>query len=407
MNRDGQIDLEYPDQRLVDMQLSKMKLIHNADFLPDWCSFSGTSFEASPQAEFARAYLESDERFDFRSTRYYQLAEQGRLPFPCSGPRAATLRSQDFIYLIHRLRTVGYRPNEFGPISVTECADGSYAVVNGKHRMAALLALGVECAALVLAFDNEVRELYRLRAERAWPRRCYQKSFALLDRLGRPCAEAQRVDALIGRMKAAKMETWADIYHPLPFREFRNLTTQVAPETPYRRLALILKHAGNVGGAKILDLGCNLGFYSFSLARRGAEAIGVEIREDYTGFSTEVADIYKLPIRFINEPLTPELLDRVGPVDITLCFSMLQWVIDQKGMDYGCRLLRRISQKSRMLFFDISVNAGKACLKCPSGEEIVFVDKLLRDNTEFSHIEYIGRVHPYGTDVRHQFKCER
>jgi SAM-dependent methyltransferase len=203
------------------------------------------------------------------------------------------------------------------------------------------------------------------------------------------------------------LETWADIYHPIPFPEFRKLTTQVSDATPYKRLELILANLGRLEGPKVLDLGCNLGFYSFSLARRGAEVTGVELRSDYHGISTAMAREYGVPVRFVNAGLSSELLDSIGRTDCTLCFSMLQWVIAKEGFEQGMALLKRISQLSNILFFDISVNDGKACLTCPPGREISFVHDLLQNNTAYDVIEYIGRVHPYKTDVRHVFVCRR
>jgi SAM-dependent methyltransferase len=179
----------------------------------------------------------------------------------------------------------------------------------------------------------------------------------------------------------------------------------VTASTPYKRLELVLENLDRIDGLKILDLGCNLGFYSFSLARRGADVTGVELRSDYHRISTEIAGAYGVPVRFLNRGLDQGLLNEIGPVDCTLCFSMLQWVIDKDGFEQGMALLKRISQISETLFFDISVNEGKACLHCPPGQEISFVHDLLRQNTDYGTVEYIGRVHPYRTDVRHLFVC--
>ncbi len=84
---------------------------------------------------------------------------------------------------------------------------------------------------------------------------------------------------------------------------------------------------------------------------------------------------------------------------------MLQWVIAEKGEVVGREILRAISEKSRNLFFDISVNSGASCLTCEPGEELVFVEDLLREATTYKHIGHIGDVSPYGQDVRHIFWC--
>ena len=63
--------------------------------------------------------------------------------------------------------------------------------------------------------------------------------------------------------------------------------TQTAPDHPlgdfprfkWLQLAPHLPH--DLSGWRALDLGCNAGFYSFELARRGAEVVGVDVDEHY------------------------------------------------------------------------------------------------------------------------------
>jgi tRNA (mo5U34)-methyltransferase len=63
------------------------------------------------------------------------------------------------------------------------------------------------------------------------------------------------------------LETAPD--HPLgDFPAFK--WRQIAPSLP-----------GNLSGWRALDIGCNAGFYSFELARRGAEVTGIDADEHY------------------------------------------------------------------------------------------------------------------------------
>jgi len=391
---------------LTSFDTTRNNVVHTMDFMPDKVSFAGTDMMQSPHLEFAKAYIAEGDRFQYRNTRYYRLALEGRLPFPCRGQRDAENLCRNFIYLINKLKEDGYTPVENGAITLVPCVDGSHMIINGKHRFAALIALGQTTFDVFIGLANEVRSQFRQVAEAAWPRSSYARSIDLLDRIGRPHADkGEQINALIEHIHNANLENWGDIYHPLPFYEFRNMQTQVDHDTPYQRLQMILAHSGNLEGKNVLDLGCNLGFYSFSLAMRGANLHSVEVREDYGYISKQLVDIYEVPVNFINEPLSPELLEKVGDVDVTLCFSMIQWVIDQMGMEYGLDLLDRISKQSRSLFFDVSVNEGKACLTCPEGEELIFVERLLNDSTTYPNINYIGKVHPYKMDTRYIFHC--
>ncbi|MEJ7797768.1 MAG: DUF1698 domain-containing protein [Solirubrobacteraceae bacterium] len=57
--------------------------------------------------------------------------------------------------------------------------------------------------------------------------------------------------------------------HPLgDFPAFK--WQQIAPHLPQ-----------DLAGARALDIGCNAGFYSFELARRGADVLAVDVGEHY------------------------------------------------------------------------------------------------------------------------------
>jgi len=385
---------------------SSNRILHTCDFLPDWLTLSGIPFEDSPHVDFVRRYL-NEPGFDYKRTAYYGLAVRGHLPFPAYGAEGAEARCRQFIALTHRIQSEGYQPEVYGAITLAECDDGSTMVINGKHRLAVLMALEVREIPVVLCFANEIKALFRDVQERSRPARFYSKSHSMIERLGRPLSGDQsRIRSLVEKIKSYNLETWADIYHPIPFYEFRNLTTQVTFFTPYQRLAMILRGYQNLRGLRVLDLGCNVGFYSFSLAKRGAQVVGVDIRPEYIEIASCVARVYEVPVTFLNMPITPEFIEEDGKgFDITLCFSMLQWVVEQKGIEYAREILRAISKRSRSLFFDVAVNSGKACLTCEPGRELALVESLLRDSTSFRHIAHVGDVQPYGTYRRHVFFC--
>jgi len=376
------------------------------DFKPDGRSFAGMPLRQTPHFEFVQQYLAQD-RFDFRQTRYYRLASRGLLPFPVRGRLGAERRAREFIYLINNIRSQGYLPDEYGPITMIHCDDGRDMVVNGKHRLAILLGLQVKEFPVCWCFENEIRAMYAHRLARLWPRRFFRKNLDLFDHMGvRHTGDEKAIACLLTKIRNAKLETWADIYHPIPFREFRGLSTQVRADAAYRRLAMILSEYADLSDKRVLDIGCNIGFYSFSLAKRGALTAGLDIRPEYIDIANEIARIYRVSARFINAPVTDGAIrDLESRYNITLCFSVLQWIIAQHGLDYGKQVLRTIYETSDALFFDTAVNAGKSCLTCPEGEELAFVHQLLRDSTGYRTIEHVGDVHPYGTDTRYVFYC--
>jgi SAM-dependent methyltransferase len=402
------LSLEHLGMPRTDFDTRARPMIFTADFLPNAYSFSGVPFEDSPHVAFAREYL-GNPQFNFRQTQYYKLAVRGRLPYPCAGRRQAENRCRQFIELIGSLQNDGYDPERYGAITFVQCVDNTVMILNGKHRMAAMMALGVTTVPAIMAMDNEVHAFYEGIKWRARPRSFYSRSYAVLKRVGSPRPQASsEIDALISTIKKQRLESWADVYHPIPFYEFRGLTTQVQSAVPYQRLSMVLHGYQDFAGLKVLDLGCNVGFYSFSLARRGAQVTGLDIRPEYIEVASRLARIYAINAKFEATAVTPELICSNGTGwDLALCFSVIQWIIDQQGIEYGKKVLRAISERCPAMFFDTAVNSGTSCLRSFPGDELRFVQQLLRSATSYRYVNHVGDVHPYGTDIRHVFYCHR
>ena len=169
---------------------------------------------------------------------------------------------------------------------------------------------------------------------------------------------------------------------------------------------MILSRFTDLRGRRVLDLGCNVGFYSFSLALRGAQVTSMDARREYVVLASDIARLYSLPMDFRQVQVLPEVIDGLeGSYDLALCFSMIQWVMASTDVETGKEVLRAISRKADALFFDVAVNEGKACLKSEPGEEIAYVARLLREATDYRRIDHIGTVYPYDGIGRSVFYC--
>ena len=76
--------------------------------------------------------------------------------------------------------------------------------------------------------------------------------------------------------------------------------TQTAPDHPlgdfpfYKWKEIESFLPKKLEGTRTLDIGCNAGFYSFELARRGAHAIGIDINAHYLAQARWAAELYGL-----------------------------------------------------------------------------------------------------------------
>lgn len=101
--------------------------------------------------------------------------------------------------------------------------------------------------------------------------------------------------------------------------------TQTAPDHPlgdfpsilWRKIEPLLP--ADLSGRKVLDIGCNAGFYCFELARRGADVTGIEPDPRYLAQARWAAERYGLAdrIRF-EEMRVYDLASRPEHYDVTL-----------------------------------------------------------------------------------------
>ncbi|MGH9533902.1 MAG: TIGR04290 family methyltransferase [Terriglobales bacterium] len=69
------------------------------------------------------------------------------------------------------------------------------------------------------------------------------------------------------------------------------------PANKWRRLGPFLP--ADLAGASVLDVGCNAGYYSFALKRRGAgRVLGVDVDLRYLAQARFAAEVYGLPVEF-------------------------------------------------------------------------------------------------------------
>lgn len=92
---------------------------------------------------------------------------------------------------------------------------------------------------------------------------------------------------------------------------------------------------------KIIDWGCNLGFFSFELAKQGHEVIGVDHNRDNIDICRYLARTNEFPVKplFVHDNLSAETLDNYCDVDLALCFSVLHHLGKQK-----INILRKMSE---------------------------------------------------------------
>ena len=107
---------------------------------------------------------------------------------------------------------------------------------------------------------------------------------------------------------------------------------------------------------RVLDLGCNLGFFSFHAAKWGGVVTGVDIDENNIRFCKILArenPDYKINFVMAKlEEFIPTIKE--GEYDLVFCFSVLHWVTQQYGFQFVQNMLVDLSKKIPNGLFELA-----------------------------------------------------
>jgi len=131
------------------------------------------------------------------------------------------------------------------------------------------------------------------------------------------------------------------------------------------RLDYIDNHAA-IAGKKVLDVGCGGGILAESMARRGAEVMGIDMGEA----PLQVANLHKLEsgVEVEYRRITAEALaeEMPGTFDVITCMEMLEHVPDPGSVIAACA---RLVKPGGQLFFSTINRNPKAYLFAIVGAE--------------------------------------
>jgi 2-polyprenyl-6-hydroxyphenyl methylase/3-demethylubiquinone-9 3-methyltransferase len=180
-----------------------------------------------------------------------------------------------------------------------------------------------------------------------------------------------------------ELAKFSDLAHKWwdPDSEFRPLH-QINP----LRLDWIEQRVGGISGRQVVDIGCGGGILSDSMARRGAQVLGV----DLSAKALRVAQLHAMEAATPNiayREVSAEALaqERPGQFDLVTCMEMLEHVPDPASTVRACTGL---AKAGGWVFFSTIHRNPKAFLLAIIGAEYVL--KLLPRGTH----EYAKFIRP-------------
>jgi tRNA (mo5U34)-methyltransferase len=146
--------------------------------------------------------------------------------------------------------------------------------------------------------------------------------------------------------RSAEIDALGPWFHNLHLPDGRRtMPDHPLGDFPAYKWAEIAPHLpDDLSGWSVLDVGCNAGFYSFEVARRGATVLGIDVSDHYLGQARWAARVFGLEgrVRFDRRAVY-ELIHEPGQYDLVLfmgVFYHLRYPL--LGLDVAAEKARRL-----------------------------------------------------------------
>lgn len=191
-----------------------------------------------------------------------------------------------------------------------------------------------------------MNRLYRFRTQfaRAFTRQP-SESVLLRRRVRRRVAE-------LGRWyEDGNSDLLAFTYHPIPFPGFEGIRSHRSEAES--RLQGILNVLPIKAGDWILDVGANVGYFSFGLERRGAFVEAYESNSASFEIGAALSKLHHTNVLYINKAFGACTLAYLRPrYKAALLLSVFHWIVKQEGQEAAGRVLRTVAGRSDYIFFE-------------------------------------------------------
>ncbi|MBE2896799.1 bifunctional 2-polyprenyl-6-hydroxyphenol methylase/3-demethylubiquinol 3-O-methyltransferase UbiG [Pasteurellaceae bacterium HPA106] len=135
-----------------------------------------------------------------------------------------------------------------------------------------------------------------------------------------------------------------------------------------KRLAYICEFAAGLAGKRVLDVGCGGGILSESMARMGAQVVGIDMSPQPLAVAREHARDQSLSIDYRQQTIESLAAEQGGQFDVITCMEMLEHVPDPAAVVRACQQLLK---PNGVVFFSTINRTLKAWALVVVGAEYV------------------------------------
>jgi SAM-dependent methyltransferase len=208
------------------------------------------------------------------------------------------------------------------------------------------------------------------------------------------------------------VETGGNIYHPIPFPEFSHLKTSSNAAEFEKKWRLISRGIerfapDGISGLRVLDVGANAGFYTYSLAQAGALVTSFEPHPRYSEIGPIIIEEKGLSVTWHGIPYDATLVGQER-FDVALLLSVFQWMSNgDERVNEAAEQLLSISRLSRYMFFELGYNYGKSCISTTRWNHYAELVEFLREHTEYTFFALLGTTRLWRRCKRYLILCSR
>jgi SAM-dependent methyltransferase len=315
--------------------------------------------QQTPHFRFIRSY-QNDTKVNFESTSFWKLADSALAIHRMKTGKPYIRRNKGgviksaheqctrFIQVYEKSKLEG----RFDPIEVRATHDGKYVITDGLHRAAIACALGYKQVPVVIKYvDDELLKLMES-LRHAYP-------------------------------KGGQKVLYTPVEHPI-FGHWKVLRD----DTRWR----LIKDEFDWKGKKILDIGSYTGYFSHKIAKLKGIVTGIEIDRQRLAQAKMINTLLESNVEFLYADFFEYLKGK--KYDCILCFSVLHWVLKNKGMEGVREALDLLSSSSPVMFFGMGQDhEPKMRLKGWNHGLTINRDTipdLIISNSKYRYVEHLG-----------------
>ncbi len=140
-------------------------------------------------------------------------------------------------------------------------------------------------------------------------------------------------------------------YQPLPWLGLNTGQRGEGTKARWRAIEASLTHH-SISSA--MDIGCNLGYFCFSLAQKGIPVLGIDMDSRYLRIAQYASRKIRTPIvGLCNMVVNVETVPLLPKVDLVLLLSVWHHWVREYGLDAAGQILSAVWEKSnKVLFFE-------------------------------------------------------